>query len=104
MLRAKQRWPFSWVRFLVDHRAPRGAAGCTSFKFDDRVTRLGPAAVTNLAAVGPMNCHPGWIVADSTYQGRMSIALTYFEDYVDPASVREFLDRLEKEVWESRCS
>jgi hypothetical protein len=26
----------------------------------------------------------------------MSIAITYFEDYVDSASAREFLDRLEQ--------
>lgn len=95
MLRAAYRWPFALARWVMTHQAPRGAAGFTSYRFGDTVTRLGNARITNLAAVGPMNCHPGWIVASSTYNENMSIAVTFFEDYIDCPSVTEFLDRLE---------
>lgn len=95
MLRAKQRWPFAIAKLIATHRIPRGAAACTSYRFDDSVTHLGETRVENLAAVGPVNCHPGWIVANSTYRDTMSIAVTFFEDYVDTPSMSEFLDRLE---------
>ncbi|MFH1419766.1 MAG: hypothetical protein ABII12_15950 [Planctomycetota bacterium] len=98
MFRAMQRWPFAVSRYLSEHRIPRGAAGFTSYRFDDSVTRIGHASITNLAGGGPMNCHPGWIVANTTYGDTMTISLTYFEDYVDPASATEFLDRLELEI------
>lgn len=96
MLRALQRWPFPAVRAFMDHQMPSGAAGFTNYRFDDSVTRLGEARITNLSAIGTMNCHPGWIVGHSMFGGGMSIAMTYFEDYVDSASAREFLDRLEQ--------
>ncbi len=95
MLRAKQRWPFVVAKWIASHRIPRGAAGSTSYRFDNSVTHLGKARIENLAAIGPMNCLPGWIVANSTYRDTMSIAVTYFEDYVDTQSMSEFLDRLE---------
>ncbi len=98
MCRAMRRWPFAMSRFLSDHRIPRGAAGFTSYRFDDNVTRMGEARINHLACGGPMNCHPGWIVADTRYGEGMAISLTYFEDYVDPASAKEFLDRLEREI------
>ena len=98
MLRAMYRWPFAVARWLMMHQMPRGAAGFTSYRFDDTVTRLGGARITNLVAVGPMNCHPGWIVANSTYDENMSVAVTFFEDYIDRPSVTEFLDRLERHL------
>ncbi|MBN2562627.1 MAG: hypothetical protein JXQ75_17010 [Phycisphaerae bacterium] len=98
MLRAAQRWPFALALQAATHRMPRGAAGCTSYRFGDAVTRLGGAKITNLAAVGTMNCHPGWIVGDWTYGENMSIGVTYFEDFIDSPSVTEFLDRLERHL------
>jgi hypothetical protein len=95
MLRATQRWPFALALQAATHRMPRGAAGCTSYRFGDVVTRLGSAEITNLAAVGPMNCHPGWIVGDWTYGEKMSIGVTYFKNFIDSPGVTEFLDRLE---------
>jgi hypothetical protein len=96
MLRAAQRWPFPLIRYLARHRHPRGAVGLTSFRFGDRPLRLGPAEITDLTVTGTMNCHPGWIVADSMYRDRFAISIGYFENFVDPLSMREFLDRLER--------
>lgn len=98
MARATARWPFSLTRFVAKHRIPRGAASCTGYRFDDTVRRLGEATITNLTGVGPPNCHPGWIIAYTTFQDSMTLSLTFFEDYLDLAGAREILDRLETEV------
>lgn len=96
MLRATGRWPFALARYFATHRHPRAAAGVTTYRFGAEPLRLGDATITKLAATGTMNCHPGWIVADSTYRDTMAISLGYFEDYLDAGSVVEFLDRLER--------
>ncbi len=98
MSRATARWPFSLTRFVAKHRIPRGAASCTGYRFDDTVRRLGEATITNLTGAGPPNCHPGWIIANTTFQDSMTLSLTFFEDYLDLAGAREILDRLEAEV------
>ena len=84
----------------MTHKVPRAAAGLTSYRFDDSVTRLGAARIMNLTLAVTMNCHPGWILAESTYGEAMSISVTYFEDYLDQASVIEFLERLERRLVE----
>jgi hypothetical protein len=98
MLRALQHWPFALARCLTEHRIPRGAAGFTSYRFDDTVAALGDAKITNLAGVGPMNCHPGWIVDKTQYARTMTLCLTFFEDYLDTESAEEFLRRLRSEI------
>jgi hypothetical protein len=98
MSRATAAWPFPLARFMARHRIPRGAVSCTGYRFDDTVERIGDAAITNLTAAGPPNCHPGWIVAYTTFKDSMSLALTFFEDYVDPTSAVEILDRVEDEI------
>lgn len=98
MFRATQSWPFALARAIVTHRIPRGAAGFTSYRFDNSVTRLGAARISNLSCVGPMNCHPGWILSNTRYGDTMTLSITYFQDYVDPPSVTEFLDRLEQKM------
>jgi hypothetical protein len=98
MYRATQRWPFPLTLAVTTHRIPRGAAGCTSYRFGDQTTRLGIARITNLAGAGPMNCHPGWLVGNTTFGDTMSISLTHFADYFDAPSVAEFLDQLEQEI------
>jgi len=95
MLRAMQRWPFPVMRALADHRSPRGAAGCTTYRFGDDLTTLGDARITHLTAVGTMNCHPGWILAETTFRGSWTLAVTAFEDYIPSSGAVEFLDRLE---------
>jgi hypothetical protein len=98
MYRATQHWPFPLTLAIATHRIPRGAAGCTSYRFGDQTTRLAGAKITNLAGVGPMNCHPGWLVGNTTFGDTMSISLTHFEDYFDSPGVAEFMDRLEREI------
>ena len=98
MYRATMRWPFPLTRSLVTHRTPRGAACCTTYYFGDDPARLGPARITNLAGAGPANCHPGWLVGNTTFGKTMSISVTHFNDYFDPPSVAEFMDRLEHEM------
>lgn len=98
MYRASQRWPFFWLRSLVMHQRPRGAAGFTSFRFDDSVTRLGDAPITKLAVAGTVDAHPGWIVGNSTHGRTMSVVLSYFQDFLDDTSATEFLDRLERRL------
>lgn len=98
MYRASQRWAFPLVRLLAAHRIPRGAAGCTSYRFGDDTRRFGDAAVTNLAGAGPMNCHPGWLIGHTTFGDTMSLSITHFEDYFDAANVAQFLDWLEVEI------
>ncbi len=95
MLHVMQRWPFPVMRALADHRSPRGAAGCTTYRFGDGLTTLGDARITNLTAVGTMNCHPGWILAETTFRGSWTLAVTAFQDYVPPEAAEEYLDRLE---------
>jgi hypothetical protein len=99
MLRATARWPFPLGRFFATHRMVRSAAGFSSFRFREEVTRLGRARITNLVQVASMSCHPGWIVSESTYGETMSISIGFFEDFIDPASVTEFLDRLERHLF-----
>ncbi|HVP10699.1 MAG TPA: hypothetical protein VMV94_05860 [Phycisphaerae bacterium] len=98
MYRATQRWPFPATLAVTTHRIPRGAAGCTSYRFGDQTRRLGAAKIINLAGAGPMNCHPGWLVGNTTFGDTMSISITHFEDYFDSPSVSEFLDHLETEI------
>jgi len=98
MSRATAAWPFPLTCLVARHRIPRGAASCTGYRFDDSVTRLGEAAVTNLSAVGPPNCHPGWIVGYTTFKESMTLSLSFFEDYLDPASAKEVLNCLETEI------
>lgn len=99
MLRAAQRWPLSTLAWLMGHRIPRAAAGCTSYRFGDNLTRFGAARITNLSGAGPMNCHPGWLIGHVTFRDTMTLSITYFEDYLNSASVHEFLDRLEQEIF-----
>jgi len=98
MLRATARWPFPLARYFATHRMPRSAAGFSSFRFGDNVTGLGRARITNLVQVVTMNCHPGWILSESTCGEGMSVSIGYFENFIDPASVSEFLDRLEAKL------
>jgi hypothetical protein len=98
MLLATARWPFPLARYFATHRMPRSAAGFSSFRFGEHVTRLGRARITNLVQVVTMNCHPGWILSESTFRDGMSVSIGYFENFVDPASVSEFLDRLEAKL------
>ena len=76
------------------------AAGLTGYQFDDSVTHLGSAVVTNLAGAGPMNCHPGWMFGRTTFGDRMSLSLTYFEVYFDTPNVERFFDLMEQELIE----
>jgi hypothetical protein len=99
MLRATYRWPFPLTRYVATHHLPGAAAGFTSYRFGDLVTTLGRASISNLVQVGTMSCHPGWIVSESTYGETMSISIGFFEDFIDPASVSEFLDRLERHLF-----
>lgn len=96
MLRMARSWPFSLVRFLAEHRHPRAAAGLTSYRFGSAARRFGDAGITNLFATGTMNCHPGWIVADSTYRETMTLSVGYFVDHVDAASMHAFADGLQR--------
>lgn len=100
MYRAAAKWPFAWTRWLTTHRLPRAAAGFTGYQFDESVTTLGSARITNICGAGAMNCHPGWMIGRTTYADRMSISITYFEDYFDTPGVEEFLTRLEHELFE----
>lgn len=100
MYRAATRWPLPVLSWLMSHRRPRAAAGHTGYQFDDGVTRLGTARITNLAGAGPMNCHPGWMLGRTTYRDKMSLSISYFEDYFDTPSVGDFLDRLEEELFD----
>jgi len=100
MYRAAARWPLGLTRWLTTHRLPRAAAGFTGYQFDNSVTHLGTATVTNLTGAGPMNCHPGWMLGRTTYGDRMSLSITYFEDYFDRRNVERFFDLLERELFE----
>lgn len=100
MYRASSRWPLAVTRWLTSHRMPRAAAGFTGYQFDDSLTRLGDARITNLAGAGAMNCHPGWLLGRTTYGETMSLSITYYEDYFDPPNVRKFFDMLEGEAFE----
>jgi hypothetical protein len=101
MYRASSRWPLGLTRWLTTHRPPRGAAGFTGYQFDDSVTHLGTARVTNLAGAGPMNCHPGWMFGRTTFGDQMSLSITYFEDYFDTPNVGRFFDLMEEELFGS---
>lgn len=101
MMRAASRWPFGFMNYLTSHRRHRAAAGFTGYQFDDSVTTLGNARIVRLFGAGPMDCHPGWMLGRTTYNGMMSLSVTYFEDYLDTAGVNEFLDRLERELFDS---
>jgi hypothetical protein len=94
MLRALARWPFPLARYMARHRHPRGAFSHTSYRFGAALLGLGRAVITDLAAVGTVNCHPGWIVSDTTYRDRMNLTFTFFEDFIDLASMQEFRARL----------
>lgn len=98
MYKESSWWSFALTRWFTSHRMPRAAAGFTGYQFDDTVTRLGSAVITNLAGAGPMNCHPGWMLGRTTYGDTMSLSITYFEDYFDTPNVIEFFDRLETEL------
>lgn len=100
MYKQAAAWHFGLTRWFTTHRKPRAAAGFTGYQFDDSVTRLGQAVITNLAGAGPMNCHPGWMLGRTTYGDRMSLSITYFEDYFDTPNVIEFFDLLEKELFD----
>jgi hypothetical protein len=100
MYRAASRWPLGLTSLLTTHRRPRAAAGYTGYQFDDSVTRLGEAKITNIAGAGPMDCHPGWLLGRTTFGDSMSLSITYFEDYFDGPNVRKFLDLLERELFE----
>lgn len=100
MYRTASTWPLRWTRWFIDHRKPRGAAGYTGYQFDDSFTRLGDARIVNLTGSGPIDCHPGWLVGRCSYAGNLSVSVTYFEDHIDTPSVHEFLDRLERELFE----
>lgn len=99
MYRASARWPFGVTRWLTTHRLPRAAAGFTGYQFDQSVTYLGSARVTNLSGAGPMNCHPGWMFGRTTFGDRMNLSITYFEDYFDTPNVERFLDLMEQELF-----
>jgi hypothetical protein len=98
MYRATRNWPFPLALAVMTHRIPRGAASCTSYRFGDQTTKLGTARITNLAGAGPANCHPGWLVGNTTFGDTMSISLTHFEDYFDSSGAAEFLTGLEREL------
>lgn len=99
MYRAFARWPVGITRAFMRHRRPRAAAGFTGYPFDHSVTHLGSAEVTNLTAAGPMDCHPGWMVAKTTFGSGMSLSITYFEDFFDTENVERFFDLLEQELF-----
>lgn len=101
MCRAALRWPLALTRRLVAHRHPRGALCMTGYRFGADESPLGQARITNLCAVGPIQCHPGWIVGLTTYGDGMTLTASFFEDYVDVATAQIFLDRLEREILES---
>ncbi len=98
MYRATQRWPLPWVRMLVTHRIPRVASYCTGYRFGGDTTHLGRARIINLCGSGPPNCHPGWLVGFTTFGEGMTISITFFEDYVDRQTARDFLHDLEAEI------
>ncbi|HUN80577.1 MAG TPA: hypothetical protein VMV81_03620 [Phycisphaerae bacterium] len=100
MYRAASRWPLGLTSLLTTHRRPRTAAGYTGYQFDDSVTTLGTARITNLTGAGSMDCHPGWMLGRTTFGDSMSLSITYFEDYFDGPSVGRFFDLLEKELFE----
>ena len=102
MYRASARWPLAVTRWLTSHRMPRAAAGFTGYQFDNSLSELGRARVTNLSGAGAMNCHPGWLLGRTTFGDRMSLSITYFEDHIDPSSVTDFFDLLETEMFEDR--
>lgn len=104
MYRAASRWPLGLTRLLTVHRHARAAAAMTGYQCDDSVTHLGRARITNLAGAGPPDCHPGWLLGRTTFADTMSLTITYFEDYFDTPNVKEFLDRLERELWGARVS
>lgn len=99
MYRSSARWPLVLTRLLTLHRHARAAAAITGYQCDDSVTHLGRARITNLAGAGPPDCHPGWLLGRTTFADTMSLSITYFEDYFDAPSVREFFDRLEGELF-----
>ena len=87
------------TRLLTVHRHARAAAVLTGYQCDDSVTHLGGAKITNLAGVGPPDCHPGWLLCRITFADTMSLSITYFEDYFDAPNVKEFFDLLEIELF-----
>lgn len=99
--RAIRWWPFPVVKRLMRHRLPPGAGCMSAYRFGEAITTLGDARITNLVNLGTAPGHPGWILLYNTYGVEMSIALTFFEDFLDRASVDEFLDRLESRLVES---
>jgi len=99
MCRATLRWPLAMTRGLVTHRYPRGAVCTTGYRFGADAFTFGPGRIANLCAVGPVQCHPGWIIGFTTYRDRMTLTTSFFEDYVNVETARAFLDRLELEIF-----
>lgn len=100
MYQASSRWPLGLTSRLTTHRRPRTAAGYTGYQFDDSVTTLGAARITNLTGAGSMDCHPGWMLGRTTFGDSMSLSITYFEDFFDEGSVEKFFDMLESELFD----
>jgi hypothetical protein len=98
MCRAALRWPLAMTRRLITHRHPRGALCTTGYRFGASPLALGQAQVTNLCAVGAVYCHPGWISCLTMYADRMALTLSFLEDYIDAATARTFLHRVEREI------